>query len=182
MKILKTEFELILKNKLLNNNNNFLDVKSNYLDNVKLFKRFWDVTINRDVDDEIEISEIHTLLMKWIETNNKTSIGFTEDNLRDMIEYFYDDITVQKEKFLLNTNCVLWDKQGDILEAFQHKFNKPIEKDITIYESYVMYCKYANNNGKLMTVSKKYYYKYIGKVIPNQYIINGRISLNYWNN
>ena len=33
--ILKTEFELILKNKLLNNNNNFLDVKSNYLDNVK---------------------------------------------------------------------------------------------------------------------------------------------------
>ena len=72
----------------MNNNNNFLDVKSNYLDNVKLFKRFWDVNINRDVDDEIEISEIHTLLMKWIETNNKTSIGFTEDNLRDMIEYF----------------------------------------------------------------------------------------------
>ncbi len=180
--ILKTEFELILKNKLLNNNNNFLDVKSNYLDNVKLFKRFWDVTINRDVDDEIEISEIHTLLMKWIETNNKTSIGFTEDNLRDMIEYFYDDITVEKEKFLLNTSCNLWDKQGDMLEAFQHKFNKPIEKDITIYESYVMYCKYANNNGKLMTVSKKYYYKYIGKVIPNQYIINGRILLNYWNN
>ena len=37
--------------------------------------------------------------------------------------------------------------QGDMLEAFQHKFNKPIEKDITIYESYVMYCKYAINNG-----------------------------------
>ena len=50
-----------------------------------------------------------------------------------------------------------------MLEAFQHKFNKPIENDITIYNTYVMYCKYANNNGKLMTVSKKYYYKYIGK-------------------
>ena len=67
-----------------------------------------------------------------------------------------------------------------MLEAFQHKFNKEINNDITIYESYVMFCKYINNQGKLLTVSKKYYYKYINKVIPDQYIKDGRILLTYW--
>ena len=82
----------------------------------------------------------------------------------------------------MGIQCNLWDKQGDILDAFQNKFNKTIDKDITIYESYVMFCKYINNQGKLLTVSKKYYYKYIDKVIPNQYIKDGRILLTYWNN
>ncbi len=43
-----------------------------------------------------------------------------------------------------------------------------------------MFCKYINNQGKLLTVSKKYYYKYINKVIPDQYIKDGRILLTYW--
>ena len=67
-----------------------------------------------------------------------------------------------------------------MLDAFQHRFNKTIDKDITIYESYVMFCKYINNKDKILTVSKKYYYKYIDKVIPEQYIKDGRILLTYW--
>ena len=55
-------------------------------------------------------------------------------------------------------------------------------RDITIYESYVMFCKYINNKGCLLTVSKNYYWKYIDKVIPEQYIKDGRILLTYWNN
>ena len=75
----------------------------------------------------------------------------------------------------------MWDKQADILEAFQNKFNKNIDKDITIYDSYVLFCKYINNKGKLLTVSKKYYFKYISKVIPEQYIKDSCISTEYWN-
>ena len=51
---------------------------------------------------------------------------------------------------------------------------------ILLYDSYVMYCKYSNNNGKLMTVSKKYYYKYIDRIIPEQYIKNNVILFSFW--
>jgi hypothetical protein len=179
--ILKSEFENIIKEKLENTNNIFTNVQSNYLENVKLFKKFWEVGMQRDMNEEMEISEVHALLIKWAEDNNKSCIGFDEENLQDMIEYFYNDITVENDKFLKGISCNLWDKQGDITEAFQNKFNKNIESSPSIYDSYVMYCKYSNNNGKLLTVSKKYYYKYIDKVIPNQYIKDGRILLNYWN-
>ena len=180
--ILKSEFENIIKEKLENTNNIFTNVQSNYLENVKLFKKFWEVGMQRDMNEEMEISEVHALLIKWAEDNNKSCIGFDEENLQDMIEYFYNDITVENDKFLKGISCNLWDKQGDITEAFQNKFNKNIESSPSIYDSYVMYCKYSNNNGKLLTVSKKYYYKYIDKVIPDQYIKDGRILLNYWNN
>ena len=43
-----------------------------------------------------------------------------------------------------------------------------------------MYCKYSNNNGKLLTVSKKYFYKYIDRIIPEQYIKNNMILFNFW--
>ena len=38
----------------------------------------------------------------------------------------------------IRVKCKLWDKQRDILESFE-KFNKTIEKDISIYDAYVMY-------------------------------------------
>ena len=108
-----------------------------------------------------------------------TVSGINEEKMQFLIEHFAGSPITGK--FITSIKCNLWDKQGDITEAFQNKFNKNIESSPSIYDSYVMYCKYSNNNGKLLTVSKKYYYKYIDKVIPNQYIKDGRILLNYWN-
>ena len=61
--------------------------------------------------------------------------------------------------------CKLWNKQQEILEAFENKFNKNqlLENNemnyISIYDTYVLYCKYSNNNNKILTVSKKYFEK-----------------------
>jgi hypothetical protein len=178
--IYKLEFETIVKNKLTNSNNFFTGIQSNYLDNTKFLKKFWETQMLKDVNDEIEISELHALLMKWLVDQNKTSVDLDENSLRDIIDYFYDGVTIENNKFLIGIGCILWNKQGDILEAFKNKFNKQFYKDITIYDSYVMYCKYSNNNGKLLTVSKKYYYKYIDKIIPKQHINDGHILLSYW--
>jgi hypothetical protein len=178
--IYKLEFETIIKNKVDNSNNFFTSIKSNYLAGAKFLKKFWITHMLKDNDEEIEISELHTLLMKWLE--DKPNFDFDENSLRDIIDYFYDDVTIENDKFLIGIGCNLWNKQADILEAFQNKFNKEINADITIYDSYVMYCKYSGNNGKLLTVSKKYYYKYIDKVIPTQYINEGCILLSYFEN
>ena len=143
----------------------FTGIKSNYLNNTKIVQKFWNQSINKDIDEELEISELHTLISKWAEDANIDIVDFNEDTLKDIIMHFYDDITIENEKFLIGISCNYWNKQSDMLDAFQHRFNKTIDKDITIYESYVMFCKYINNQGKLLTVSKKYYYKYIDKVI-----------------
>ena len=178
----KTEFESIIREKLNYHYNNFLNIKSNYLVNVKLFKEFikkYIVNINSN-DDLLEISEMHKLLISWCDENKKEYIEFTEENMKDMLEYFNDDIIIENDKFLLNISCSLWDKQKDMKEAIYKKFNKEINGDLSIYDAYVMYCKYSNNNGKLLTVSKKYFYKYIDRIIPEQYIKNNMILFNFW--
>ena len=178
----KTEFESIIREKLNYHYNNFLNIKSNYLVNVKLFKEFikkYIVNINSN-DDLLEISEMHKLLISWCDENKKEYIEFTEENMKDMLEYFNDDIIIENDKFLLNISCSLWDKQKDMKEAIHKKFNKEINGDLSIYDAYVMYCKYSNNNGKLLTVSKKYFYKYIDRIIPEQYIKNNMILFKFW--
>ena len=180
--ILKTEFEEIIKNKLSNINNIFTNCKSNFLDNVKIFKKFWNETIERDFDNEIEISELHTLMLSWINNNSKTVTNFSEENLEDMIRYFYSDIDIKDDKFLTGIKCKLWDKLGDIKEAFENKFEKEFNEKIKIYDAYVMYCKYSNNNNKLLTVSKKYFYKFLGNLVPDNYVQNGYILYSFWDN
>ena len=63
--ILKSEFENIIKDKLSNNNNYFTSIKSIYLTKVKLFQKFWQKTIVKDINDSIEITNI-ALLIKWL--------------------------------------------------------------------------------------------------------------------
>lgn len=180
--ILKSEFEQIAKSSLPNNNIQFIGIESSYLNKVKLFKKFWQNNIILDIHDEIEISEMHTLLQIWLENLDSYDTNFTEENLKDMIEYLYNDIKINDNKFLLGIKCKLWSKQHDILEAFKNKFNKNLTKNILLYDSYVLYCKYSNNNNKRLTVSKQYFYKYISNVIQNQYIEDGYILLSYWEN
>ena len=180
--ILKSEFEKIVKEGFCHNNNYLTKIKSIYLRNVKLFKKFWQNNIIYDINDEMEISEIYAILINWFETNKIYESNFTEENLKDMIEYFYSDITINDNKFLLGIKCKLWNKQDDILESFVNKFNKNINKKISIYDSYILYCKYSNNNNKILTVSKKYYYKYINNIIPKKFINEGNILKSYWEN
>ena len=176
--IYKADFENIIRNNLDHNGNIFINIKSNHLNNVEYFKKFCNDNITTDEDDILEISEMHKLVIKWL--NDKEYCDFTEDYMKDMIEYFYNDITIENDKFLIGVKCKLWDKQGDILEAVQQKFNKNITDNVIIYDAYVMYCKYSNNNGKLLTVSKKYFYKYIDRIIPTQYIQDNSILFSYW--
>ena len=180
--IYKAEFENIIRETMDNNNNFFINIKSNYLNNTKIVQKFWQESIRKNIDEELELSEFNALILKWCESKEFSLIDFDEIKLKEIIRHFYDDITIENEKFLIGISCNFWDKQGDILEALQNKFNKTIDRDITIYESYVMFCKYINNKGSLLTVSKNYYWKYIDKVIPKQYIKDGRISIQYWDN
>jgi hypothetical protein len=178
--ILKSEFEEIMKSKSLFHLSNFTNIKSKYLDKVKLYKKFWNSNILYDTEEELEISELYVLILSWLQNKNIAEYNFTEENIKDMIEYFNNDIVIKKNKFLIGIKCKLWDKQTDIIEAFQNKFNKNIQNDISKYESYILYCKYANNNSKLLTASKSYFFKFIETFIQSEYLNDEVISIKYW--
>ena len=177
--IYKVELENILREKLNYNSGHYLKINSNLLSKIKSFKKFFQEQISYDDDDELEISEIY----KIMETNN---VNITEELLVDLIKH-YTSYTSEDGKVIKNISCKLWNKQQEILESFENKFNKNelLQNNemnyISIYDTYVLYCKYSNNNNKILTVSKKYFEKYIHKLVPNEFIKNKNILLNYWN-
>ena len=178
--IYKVEFENILRDKLTYNSGHYVNINSNSLINNKIFKEFFRININYDEDDELEISEIYKIIQ------NKHECSITENLLEDLISH-YTDFRSEDGKTIKNISCKLWNKQLEILESFENKFNKTdfIENNannyVSIYDAYILYCKYSNNNNKILTVSKKYFEKYIIKLIPNEFIWNNNILLSYWN-
>ena len=178
--IYKVELENILRNKLTYNSGHYLNINTSYEDKIKIFKTFFDKHIIYDDDDELEISEIH----KIFQNNNECNIS---ENLLEELIGHYTSYRSDDGKTIKNISCNLWDKQQEILEAFENKFNKmEISQSVTnnyisIYDTYILYCKYSNNNNKILTVSKKYFEKYIIKLIPHEFISSNNILLTYWN-
>lgn len=174
----KSNFEQIIKNKINSNENHFTGIESKYLNDIKLFQKFWSTNMRYDDDDEIEISELYVLMNNW--ANN--IIDIEEDDFSNMIKYFFPDIIIENNKILKNIKCMLWDKQNDIIQFFSnYNFNEgeTVHKNVSIYKAYKIYCGYANDNN-LLTVSKNYFNRYIDRVIPEQYILNNYISKDYW--
>ena len=178
--IYKVELENILRNKLQYNSGNYLNLYTLHGNKIKIFKTFFDKYIIYDDDDELEISEIHKIL----QNNNECNI--TENLLEDLISH-YTSYRSEDGKTIKNISCKLWNKQQEILESLENKFNKTnvinnnTDNYLSIYDAYILYCKYSNNNNKILTVSKKYFEKYIIKLIPNDFICNNNILISYWN-
>ena len=179
--IYKVELENILRNKLSYSSGHYKNIDTTYENEIAIFKTFFDEYIVYDDDDELEISEIHKIL----QTKNECNI--TENLLEELINH-YTSYRSEDGKTIKNISCKLWDKQQEILESFENKFNKsklleiqPNKSSISIYDAYILYCKYSNNNNKILTVSKKYFEKYIIKLIPNGFFCNNNILLSYWN-
>ena len=115
----------------------------------------------------------------WLEAGKK-QITIKEYQLKNLILYFQPNVKLEG-KYLYNLHCRLWNKKKDISECLKNKFNKELKKDITILKAYKSYCAYGDQNNFVNIVSKRYFMKYIGKIIPQQYMKNNNILLDYWN-
>jgi len=161
----------------------FNNVKSDYLEPAKNFSKFWEseIKVGCEIDEEFEISEICELYTIWLKA--KKDINYTiikEYQLKNLLMYFYPN-TKMEGKYLYNLSCNLWDKRGDIRTCLKNKFNKKIDKDMSILEAYKSYCSYGDNNNYVNIVSKQYFMKYICKIIPQENMKNNYILLEYWN-
>lgn len=162
----------------------FINVTSKYLPLLAHFSTFWNSTIDND-SSEYEIGELIDLFKNWCKQNKINISPISENSILEIIQYFYPDIKIENNKYILHICCKLWNKQTDM-----HKVIKILKKQyknnheslpLTLQIAYRTYCKLAKDNNYKYIVSKHYFEKYLLENIPAEYIDNdGFISNEWW--
>lgn len=136
----------------------FLDCTSKLLPKVSKFINFWNdkIVIDYNNNEELEIDELCSLYSYQYKTN------ISEKNMFDLIKHYYPDTFIEDDKYILNTNCIIWDKKQDIINSL--KKYKSLEPNLDIHscevpinELYHFYCGRKNR----FTASKRYFEKFI---------------------
>ena len=160
----------------------YTTITSSKLTYVKTFQTFWEQTISEGVD-EFEISELWSLYYSWMREKSAKVNGINEEKMHFLIEHFAGSSI--NGKYVTDIKCNLWDKQAemeDIINQLKVDYNFCQEEDISIFKLYKDYCKKIldSSSSSKRTVSKKYFEKYISKIIPSEYIKDNRLLKEYW--
>jgi hypothetical protein len=155
----------------------FLNIASIYMPLVSIFLDFWETNIViqsvYNEDNEFEIDELCTLFKKWNYKNKGNNSNISEHNVLKIIEHFYPNVEIAEQKYVLNIQCKLWDKWGDIAQALngfkQHLLQETstsVQDSLVSFDAaYDFYYNFCNKNkmssdGKYV-VSKKFFEKYL---------------------
>jgi hypothetical protein len=180
----------------------FIGVSSRFMPYIRAFIHFWENTIEYDETGEYEMDELCMLYKKWLGTQSKTHGGYgfsnmlNEKQMLDLILYYFPNIEIEKDKYVYQIRCRMWDKQMDIQTALDQMKEHIRETNHTgaislyatsIYDAYIWYCKYYSDmpqtpNGvfeKHPIVSKLYFEKYIMESI-GIYVIDDKYLSSEW--
>lgn len=181
----KREIIDIMKLKCNMTGNMFVGVRWNMCSvDFDYFKEFWSskITHNIEIDDSYEISEIHDLFGQWIvKTKNKPHV-FSEEDVLYIIKFICNDIKIVNDKNVENVVCKMWNKKESLFDILPKMLkNKELHYDITIVNAYKEYVKYLGDQDTNI-VSKRYFERYIQKIVPPQYIdsVNNLIRKEFW--
>ena len=120
--------------------------------------------------------------MNWLSQQNIKTQGVNEEKIHFLIEHFSKSPIIDK-KTILNIKCNLWDKQeemNEILNIVKVDLSFYQNEDIPIYNLYKNYCSKILESKTQKTVSKKYFEKYITRIIPAEYIKDNQLLKEYW--
>lgn len=181
--IFQNTLKSILKTKLNYNNDDdiFIDIFSSSLPQVSIFLEFWENTIIEEEDElGLELSELNILFKIW----NKNQINIKYSLILDIIKYYYPDIIIENDKYILNIRCNLWNKKEDInkfLDDIKYDLSKKNQiYPIAIDYLYDIYCTISKKN--ICTTDKQYFSKYISELLNNYIDEDNLIQSNWWIN
>tara|TARA_Y100000022_G_scaffold200246_1_gene214992 strand:- start:189 stop:1790 length:1602 start_codon:yes stop_codon:yes gene_type:complete len=190
-----------LKSLLISKLNNFYDeetdcfyhICSKNLPSIQKFIDFWNNTMYTDASEsDLEIDEVGMLFKKWC-SESGLNIHLNEEQLIDLLTYYFPHIEIEDMKYIHGIRCYLWDKHGDInaaltnyKEIIQNKYYQPsdvqspsIYPNISLYDIYTYYCKFLQSISKKLIVSKMYFEKYITESYSD-YILEDKFLSSSW--
>ena len=135
---LKNELVRFLGENYIESTDTFQGIFSKYLPDIQRFIQFWDETMIEDESESgLELEEIRYLYNKW------GSHSISDEQILDLIQYFYPNVNVEREKYIQEIRCSLWDKKKDLACVFTDIRTDWSDKssDFTIYDAYLYYCK-----------------------------------------
>jgi hypothetical protein len=208
----------------------FIGVSSRFMPAIKSFMYFWETTISYEENGEYEIDELCSIYKRWLSAcvSKENTLSYedksftrhfysregvvtnslTEKQMMDLIRYYYPATEIEKDKYVYNIRCSLWDKQMDVQVALSQMKDdlrsKLSETDApqiyatTVYDAYIWYCKYysdmpnetvslVNNDSKshhingerTSIVSKLYFEKYVSNML-SEYVVDDKYILREW--
>jgi len=172
----------------------FIGICSKHLPAIQTFLQFWDETIILDdTETDFEIDEVVSLFRKWCDISHKHVNNINDKQILDLIAFFFPDIEIERDKFLSGIRCSLWDKQMDIQIALDNlkdlfrennvaagrSVSPSINRNITIYDAYLFYCKYYSNIPDKI-VSKAYFEKFVFDNLTDYIIDDKFISVDWY--
>lgn len=159
----------------------YLNVTSVHLPLVSSFIQFWDVNINEDDSDtEIEIDELSKLFKNWLGKTNITN-NATDSLLIELIRHLYPDIIIDDDKYILNINCILWDKRTEVINTLEvYKSVCKDKENESMQSLYSAYEFYSAHNTNSYVMSKRYFEKTAKDVLGDYVDGDGLILSNWW--
>jgi len=178
----------------------FIGICSKHLPAIQKFMYFWTETIVLDdTDFGLEIEEVVKLFRRWCFYNGETHSNLSDKQILDLIAYFYPTIEIDRDKYISGIRCGLWDKQLDIQVAIdslkdiyktKNRESSSFNKNISIYDAYIYYCKYYSNSSDIETVtssfekklivSKLYFEKYVVEYLADYLVDSKFLSANWY--
>ena len=130
------------------------------------------------------------LFRRWCVSRKESPSTLNDKQILDIIIYFYPTIEIDRDKYITGIRCELWDKQLDIQVALDNLKeiykNAGYNKNVSIYDAYIHYCKYYSNmnvsdtdSEKKLIVSKSYFEKYVLEYLAN-YAVDSKFLLADW--
>jgi hypothetical protein len=186
----QSQFYNLFSSKLTQNfnttNNNFTGLFSKFLPSAQSFVAFWNETMIEDPYEHfMEIDEIRKIFKFW----NKTNDHLSNQQILDIISYFFPDVCTENEKHIHEFSCSLWNK-GEQIENIIGLYKKyytdnSLDGDKTIHDAYVFYCNFLNTTThdsvyNSLVVDKSYFQMYLIKLL-SPYIDNNYISSIWFN-
>jgi len=176
---LKQELTKALAANYIEESDTFYGVFSKFVPGIQSFTEFWDENMVEDENEHgLELEEIRRMFYKW----SNTSI--TDEQVIDLIQYFYPSVIIENDKYIQEIRCSLWDKQKSIKNVFDEiKTEWPDkENDLSVYDAYLYYCK-RHKKRKVpelgLIVHKSYFEDYVTKHFAD-YIIGPGILSKTW--
>lgn len=122
---------------------------------IQLFRQFWDEHFTFCEDEYyFEISEI---LHLFHDKHKQKKTNISESTIYMIIQLYYSNFDVIKEKVVHNLKCNMWDKKKEI-NVFIEKENINIKDNV-----HTLYKKYSMCQNKLK-INKKYFSMYIDQL------------------
>ena len=199
---LKNAIIAVTQNDYDKNTDCLMNYISRFLPIESAFIQFWEKTIvritntntntntNSDIsfENELEMDELCMLFKIWVKNSSEDLLSngnMNEDYVIKILRHFFPDVEIIDDKYILNTSCIIWNKNGEIDESLSHI--KSNLKEINIIENscvlsfddiYQQYCKFCNSLKKYV-VSKRYFEKYLQTKL-NEFVVYEKFIDNKW--